>query len=130
MSIKCLFGHKWAGCVCTRCGKTRFFLPNGREAHTWDGCKCSVCQKRNTFAKKDDHIWDGCYCVACGLQAPVDALGRDVFDMHDWEAVSSSSEEITDGQVWLGGHFSTMTETITTNKYRCRRCGMERETKN
>jgi len=36
MSLKCLFGHKWDGCICSRCGKI---------SHSLDGCRCTVCKK-------------------------------------------------------------------------------------
>ena len=37
--MKCLFGHKWDGCKCSKCGKIR------DEGHTWKGCVCSKCGK-------------------------------------------------------------------------------------
>jgi len=37
--MACLFGHKWNGCKCARCGKSR------DENHDWDGCKCEICEK-------------------------------------------------------------------------------------
>lgn len=37
MGLACLFGHKWNGCKCTRCGATR------DEGHDWKGCKCKIC---------------------------------------------------------------------------------------
>jgi hypothetical protein len=48
MGLSCTFGfHKWEGCKCTQCGKTR------DQAHTWKfsqglsvtSCKCSTCGK-------------------------------------------------------------------------------------
>ena len=38
--MACLFGHKWNGCKCTRCGKTR------NEQHDWKGIKCNLCEKQ------------------------------------------------------------------------------------
>ena len=56
MGLKCLFWHKWDGCICVRCGKAR------DEQHDWDGCRCRRCgQKRN-----EQHDWDGCKCRRCG----------------------------------------------------------------
>jgi hypothetical protein len=55
MNIKCLFGHKWNGCKCNRCGVKR------DEAHTWDGCHCVVCYK----LRDEAHSWDRCRCTVC-----------------------------------------------------------------
>jgi hypothetical protein len=54
----CLFGHKWNGCKCDRCGKTR------DENHTWNYCKgkCFICGKRCEVK----HAWKGCKCTLCG----------------------------------------------------------------
>ena len=35
--MACLFGHKWNGCKCQRCGKTR------DEGHRWEGGACLNC---------------------------------------------------------------------------------------
>lgn len=35
--MACLFGHKWDGCTCTKCGKTR------DEGHKWEGARCARC---------------------------------------------------------------------------------------
>jgi hypothetical protein len=58
MGIGCLFGHKWNGCKCEKCGKTR------DENHNWDLCKgeCSVCGK----SCEVQHTWNGCKCEKCG----------------------------------------------------------------
>ncbi len=37
--MACLFGHKWDGCKCSKCGETR------NEQHTWRNGKCGVCGK-------------------------------------------------------------------------------------
>ncbi len=63
--IKCLFGHKWDGCVCRRCGKLR------DEEHDWDGCKCRRCGA----TRDEEHTWDGCLCRRCRRIRP---------DGHDW----------------------------------------------
>ena len=39
MDLKCLFGHKWNGCECERCGKVR------DKQHDWNGCECNKCGK-------------------------------------------------------------------------------------
>ena len=78
--MACIFGHKWDGCKCSKCGKTR------DELHNWQGCKCSRCGKtRNeehqwqrvsgkclmrcaicSAEKSMSHEWDGCICKNCG----------------------------------------------------------------
>ena len=35
--MACIFGHKWNGCKCNKCGKTR------DEQHLWHNGKCTVC---------------------------------------------------------------------------------------
>ena len=62
MSLKCLFGHKWNGCKCERCGAAR------DEKHRWsiieDKCieKCSICGKE----RRVEHKWHGYQCERCG----------------------------------------------------------------
>ena len=57
--MACLFGHKWNGCKCEHCGKTR------DEQHDWDLCK-GVC-KRCGKTQPEDHDWWGvCKCNRCG----------------------------------------------------------------
>ena len=45
--MACLFGHKWDGCRCTKCGKTR------DEGHAWDGCVCTACGKETSYISLD-----------------------------------------------------------------------------
>ena len=62
--MACLFGHKWNGCKCTRCGKIR------DEGHAWNGCTCTICGK----VRDEGHVWkptkDACIqvCSLCGRQ--------------------------------------------------------------
>ena len=60
--MACLFGHKWNGCKCDKCGKTR------DQGHDWSGCKCRRCG-----ATRDEHhaykpIANVCQekCAVCG----------------------------------------------------------------
>ena len=68
MNITCSLGiHKWAGCKCKKCEKTRDVGHNwgedceectecgaGRQnAHSWAGCKCSACGK----VRNEGHDW-------------------------------------------------------------------------
>ena len=53
--MACLFGHKWDGCKCTKCGKSR------DEGHQWNGCKCEKCGK----IRDEGHQLNGCKCIRC-----------------------------------------------------------------
>lgn len=115
MSIRCLFGHKWKGCLCLICGKVR------DEGHDWhrinrpelmdhptdgvlsedsDCMKCSYCFR--TLAHKWNgcvcdqcggtrHIWNGCICERCGgirdFQHKLDGCQcvRCGSTIHDWQ---------------------------------------------
>ena len=92
MSLKCLFGHVWDGCKCSRCTKVR---DEGHDwakdcekcsrcgqkgEHVWDGCRCSRCtkvrdeghdwakdcEKCSRCGQKGEHVGDGCRCSVCG----------------------------------------------------------------
>lgn len=60
----CLFGHKWDGCKCLKCGKTR------DEEHDWSGCKCRRCGNRRDEA----HNWKGSVCTTCGQTRTIDEI--------------------------------------------------------
>jgi DNA-directed RNA polymerase subunit RPC12/RpoP len=88
MSIICrLFGHRWNGCTCTRCGMNRYsehsFRPGAdpctevceicgsqRETHRWSGTAChSVCEKcGKTVDSPHRWVWkdDRIVCTVCG----------------------------------------------------------------
>lgn len=53
----CLFGHKWNGCICSRCGKKRDI------EHRFDACRgqCVLCGKKTAV----EHSWRGCRCTRC-----------------------------------------------------------------
>lgn len=56
--MACLFGHKWDGCKCIKCGKLR------NENHDWNLCagKCKKCGRSCNV----EHDWEGCKCKNCG----------------------------------------------------------------
>ena len=55
MNLKCLIGmHKWDGCQCSACHKTR------NEGHEWDYCMCVHCHK----LRIDGHDWSA-NCKDC-----------------------------------------------------------------
>jgi len=101
MDVKCLFGHQWNGCTCTRCGKVR------DQEHNWAAnCgQCSVCGQRREGA----HQGDGCHCTICG-KASEDAF-------HDWQQDCERCSKC--GRRRYGAHtFSGRT---------CSRCGKPNE---
>ena len=89
--MACLFGHKWNGCKCDKCGKQR------DESHKWNGCKCSICGKidmtRHKFIFKQEE--QNILCEVCGYRSLsfevfVSALGSALFPYQ------TSSNEIYD----------------------------------
>ena len=60
------FGHRWRGCICSRCRKT----DSGRDTHNWDGCRCTGCHKdRHTWLEWDfvqeSSCWQKATCERC-----------------------------------------------------------------
>lgn len=45
--MACLFGHKWNGCKCEKCGKVRDI------GHSWNGCVCKTCGKQTEYIALD-----------------------------------------------------------------------------
>lgn len=73
MKLSCLFGHKWDGCTCARCGETRnegheftTYTPNGKECV--GHCKCGW---RKVFKHDYQTVPGKCYdvCTRCGAEA-------------------------------------------------------------
>ena len=68
MGIGCLFGHKWNGCTCARCGTVR------DQEHSWqteDGkceAKCAICGRVSEMPHKWEHDeWSlEEKCAVCG----------------------------------------------------------------
>ena len=59
MGLTCkLFGHKWTGCKCERCGATR------DAGHFWNGCTCARCGK----VRDELHDWHAGKCRRCGKE--------------------------------------------------------------
>lgn len=63
--MNCLFGHRWDGCKCKRCGRTR------EKKHDWNGCVCRRCGRK----RDKDHDWDGCVCRRCGKKQDKSTTG-------------------------------------------------------
>jgi len=91
MNWKCLFGHKWNGCKCEKCGEMRneghnYLAVDGKcieecskcykileVGHKWilleKKCieKCTICGK-----ERDSHQWDSGKCERCKKTRRVD----------------------------------------------------------
>jgi len=111
LNILCLIGlHKWQGCKCTACGKTRDQEHDwGKncekcsrcdvtrtDTHKWAGCKCTTCGKtrdqehdwsedcekcsRCGAARQDAHNWEGCMCMKCNKE------------QHNWDVADRSRD--------------------------------------
>lgn len=100
----CLF-HKWDGCKCTKCGKTR------DKDHNWDLCKgmCLRCQE----TRPQTHDWNGCKCKKCGTTRATGhkwnkcktkclICGRAGVEQHTWDKCKTKCT--TCGKVGEGQH--------------------------
>ena len=104
MNLLCPVGlHKWQGCKCARCGKTR------DEGHNWRGCKRSNCGK----TRDEGHEWskDCEKCARCGSCK------------HEWHPNWNVATVSYSGRrfLWVKG-----TAEVTTFNYhgcRCTKCG-------
>ena len=57
----CILGfHKWEGCKCVSCGKTR------DEGHDWSK-DCNACSRCGA-SRDDAHHWEGCKCMKCAKE--------------------------------------------------------------
>ena len=86
MKLSCLFGHKWNGCLCERCGAVR---DEGHNFISVEGsCQsiCSRCGEKGSLRHKWNHVGRGCKCEVCGATRTVlDLNGHRfpyVFDPH------------------------------------------------
>ena len=106
MNIKCLFGHKWNGCKCERCGATR------DEGHKWTSLegkcieKCSVCGKEHSI----EHKWSGCKCEKCGITRE---------EGHNWSIVEGKCIE----KCSICGVERSVKHKWNWNDNKCSRCG-------
>jgi len=98
LAISCLFGHKWNGCKCEKCGKVR------DEDHVWDMCNgvCTKCGK----TQPEQHEWDGCRCKKCGKT-------RD--EGHEWDLCKGICKKCG----------KTQPEQHQISNCVCRQCGKE-----
>ena len=100
MNISCIFGfHKWAGCKCSACSKTR------DEGHAWtkDCEKCATCGA----TRQNAHKWAGCKCSSCGNVRDQD---------HDWAKDCERCSRCG----------ATRTSAHTWTACSCSRCGQQR----
>jgi len=74
MSLKCLFGHRWIGCKCERCGKTQDITLEHKFVVVDGKCieKCTICGKEIPLIHKCKFVAvDGkCIvkCTICGVE--------------------------------------------------------------
>ena len=81
--MACLFGHKWNGCKCTKCGKMR------NENHNWSGCKCTICGK----TRDEQHIF--MYKDWCGkCEGTCTICGKEVMTTHDYKSVPNQCYQV------------------------------------
>ena len=94
MNVQCLVGfHRWRGCQCCRCGRTR------DEQHDWrrDCGGCVRCGKK----RPEGHTWDGCKCTMCGITKTDAAIrllrdktvGAEVPTLSEQEMIESLGEK-------------------------------------
>lgn len=107
-NMACIFGHKWDGCKCSRCGKTRdkghdFQLEKGKCSE-----RCSICGKTHVL----EHQWNGCKCVRCGTT-------RD--EGHDFQPIEGKCSE----KCSICG--KTRSLVHQWNGFKCERCGATRD---
>ena len=77
MGFTCkIFGHKWNGCKCIKCGVRRdeghnYLIAEGKCVE-----KCSICGKERTI----EHEWNGGKCKRCGVNEQIEALLNECVD--------------------------------------------------
>jgi len=119
MGLKCLFGHKWSGCKCERCGKIR------DEEHKWNnkgtGCKCHICGKTRNEGHKWVLLEGKCTekCSVCGKEQIID---------HKWnDCKCERCGKISHNFVWLRNESESRGNWDYLHKiYKCTKCGIER----
>ncbi|MDI9498319.1 MAG: hypothetical protein QM270_07530 [Bacillota bacterium] len=137
MKISCIFGHKWSGCICERCGTVR----DGEQLHSFvhfdHSCatKCERCGREGPV----QHTWNrngkGCTCEICGAKREVSNLNAHsipyIYDPHYLGGSERISCTCTDcGYVRPGdfeGHIYeyTYVEGSAEHKGVCIVCGRE-----
>lgn len=113
MKLSCIFGHKWNGCTCERCGEVRNegheyanYMPNGEKCighckcgkqqaleHDWqsqpDSCihKCARCGKTSEPQHQWQRVDRKCemVCACCGEKKSLD---------HQWTHISGKCVEV------------------------------------
>ena len=102
--MACLFGHKWNGCKCDKCGKIRneqhiMDLCTGNckrcrtkiqnEQHDWNGCKCKKCYR----TRDEQHDWQGSVCALCGKQITNEEV-ENLTDQKQLIEIANSSNDL------------------------------------
>ncbi len=104
-----IFGHKWNGCTCSRCGEKK------DSGHSWNHCRCQICGK----TRDEDHDWDNCRCLKCGK----------IRDEEHRFSYTSVSDTICEGTCRICGKKIEQEhdeEPQGNCTYKCRRCGFTR----
>ena len=125
MGFTCkIFGHKWNGCKCERCGTSR------DERHNWNGCKCERCGA----IRKEGHNWNGCKCEQCGAMRKEGhnyvlldnctekcSICGKVYEKHKWVLLENNCIEkcFICGEVHILEH--------KWNRCKCEHCGAIRD---
>ncbi len=101
---RCVLGHKWVGCTCSRCEKIR------DRNHDWDHCRCRRCG----LLRHSEHDWKDCVCRTCG-----ETKHRWVEGVCTLCGVTCSHEELagTPAEIVDG-----LTAHISRSRF-CQRCG-------
>jgi len=82
MGLICsIFGHKWDGCVCKRCGENNPAAKHDHAAHSWNGCTCTKCGRFIDMNHLYVNVQDSCetVCSVCGK------AGEKQHMQHSWD---------------------------------------------
>lgn len=148
--MACLLGHKWNGCICSRCGVARdeghhwvsdkkckehcSVCGQVKEQHSFNGCRCMRCGairgerhnwencvcKRCGSIRDEQHIWDGCVCSKC-------KTARD--EAHDWDGCicKKCKKKRDEAHAWDGCTCkkckTVRNEQHVFIKCKCKKCG-------
>ena len=84
--MKCLFGHKWNGCICERCGAVRDKEHDFKPVPGECAERCTRCGAEGPVHHKWNKNGLGCKCTVCGATRQTDDLNAHtfpyVFDPH------------------------------------------------
>ena len=80
--MACIFGHKWNGCKCEKCGKVRdeghAFVPVAGTCEE----KCEKCGQT-----REKHFFEGGFCKICGMRAEKPVIVESLTDDENSEII-------------------------------------------